>query len=639
MAQKLMAAAAFACGIFLVVASAPAEAPQKDKLAHPYLFYRADELEAIRKRFVKPPQSHYLTALVRRAEARDRTGEHLWAYLLTGDQKFRRLPLQWAEKESSRTDFSDEWIGFKVIQMSVIYDTLYRELEADARAKMKGYLERALKAHQKKMSSWFYNNPSNTVPSQGGAAGMAALALYFDSPEAAKAVEATRGKLATYAARCFSPDGGYIEGTLYWSFGGSFYLAFAHADRNTTGNDRLLKARHLDKQHRFAETMLGGDGQFMAFNDSQPWLSAWPVLVDLGRRYENELMLWLADRMAAIEAGKIDAPDVHVGHNYPPLTWVMMSQSDPGPARKAERPFPGVPTLTHLERMQWGVMRSSGDYIPDLVVGVKGSQGTLSHHGQKDLGSFVLYAGGEMMLLDPGYYQGRASDHTLPLINGKGPGKSGSQIAEAWERGTWRVMVIDSSLGYRRLAERVRRTLVMHDDRAVVVLDDVVAGDGAIKEDNAMGRWNPPPIDADPKAVDATAQYQTAHKPRVDAETGRVTIGGNNGSLSLWTFGPRLEFSVTARDFGKSWQFKKLARRGKYAWHTLAGRYTLDPDNPLITVLIPGPKEDQPKPPTVERDGRSILVTLPDGAELAFRKVDDGRWNLTRPRERDEAAR
>ncbi len=577
------------------------------KLEHPYLFFRASQLEQIRARFRKPPQSHYVEALVRQAKRDKGADTRLWAYILTGETEHRDRCLRWAAGEWDREDFSEEWIGFKVNVMAQVYDALHPELDDEQKARMQAYLERALDAHLRKMGSWFYNNPSNTVPSQGGAAGMAALALLWESPKAPKAVVSTRKKLARYAARCFAPDGGYSEGTLYWSFGGSFYLGFAHADHNTTGNNDLLSVPALRKQYRFAETMLGGDGQFMTFNDTQPWLCAWAVCADVGRRFDNDLMLWLSDYMAAVQAGEVRA-DIHVGHNYEPWPFVMMVQGDRAPSRSAGRRFPGVPTLSVLEHIQWGVMRSSGDYIPDLVVGVKGSQGQLSHHKHQDCGSFVLYAGGQMLLLDPGYFNGKADSHTVPLVNGQGPKHSGSRIAAAWEDGPWRAMAVDSTRAYRKTAQRVRRTLVMHGDRAVVVLDDIHPADG-----NGV-----------------TAQYQAAHAPQIDADGSAALIEGDEVSLGLWTFGPDLKMSATRRDFGKSWGFKKLAERGRISWHSLTGDYEADPENPLVTVLIPAGQQHKPPQPRYDRQGGSIEISLPDGATVRF-ALREGLWAFVRP--------
>jgi len=627
--------------------SVSAEDNSSKKKSHPYLYFRGGELPQLRKRFRNPPQSWYLKLLRREAETNgnsqkaDDAALQLWAYLLLDRKKYRKNYLQWVKNEWGRTDFSYEWIGFKVCWLAMGYDALYPELSARHKKKMKSYLQRALDAHRAKMDDWLYDNPSNTVPAQAGAMGMAALALYHESARARELAHETRKKLMGFARDTFSPDGGYIEGSLYWSFGVSFYLGFAHADHNTTGNDRLLTASNLKQQYRFVETILGGDGQFMTYNDTQPWLNALPVCVDLGRRYKNDLLLWLADRMAGIQSGEIDAPGVHVGNNYKPWTWVMMTQSDSGPERKGKRDFPGVPVLSVLDTMEWGVMRSSGEYRPELVVGVKGSGGTLSHHAQKDLGSFVLYAGGETLLFDPGYFNGKPESHTLPLIHGKGPGTSGSRITKTWKNETWRSMTINSSKTYAEVARRVRRILVMHRTRGVVVLDDILPGKGPVGLEDLTGSAPPkPPGGSSAKKIPVTAQYQAAHRATVDAETGVATVVAPDARLHLWTFGPELYLDVNKRNFGRSWLFKKRADQGDYAWHTLSGKYASNPDNPLVTVLIPADQKTDPGAPKYRREGNTIVVRLPGARPVRFRKTTDvdgngetkeAKWRFVRP--------
>ncbi len=578
---------------------------------HPYLFFNKQELKKIRARFESPPQSYYLKALIRHADGSGKGaaggGTYLWAYLLTGRKKYRKTCMDWVKSEWGRRDFSGEWIGFRINRMAQAYDALYSELSEKARKKMKKYLVRALDAHLGKMTSWGYRMASNTIPTQCGATGMAALALLWESPKAGRALKATRKKLSVYASRCLSPDGGYIEGTLYWSFGVSYYLGFAHAFHNTTGDAGLLRHPRLKRQFRFAETLLGGDGQFMPFNDTQPWLNAWPVCADLGRRTENELLLWLADYMAAVLAGERNPEHVNVNmaHSYPPWVWVMMTQSDPGPTRRAGREFPGVPTLSVLKKMEWGVMRSSGKFIPNMVVGVKGSGGRLTHHAQNDLGSFVLYAGGEMLLLDPGYYQGNARCHTLPLINGKGPRRSGSHIVTARENDDWRVIVLDSTEAYGDLARRVRRILVMYRDRALVVLDDIVPTDNK-------------PI---------TAQFQVAHKP--DMQTGKrcAVIKGRKETLLLSTFGPSLRLQAKKRKFGKSWGFQKAAENGALSWYSLTGRYEARSDTPLVSAMVPVAHENNTPSPTLRRLNSCIEVRVMEDVYVRFHLTEKG-WAL-----------
>lgn len=626
-------------------AAAPALAELKipDKREHPYLYFDAEDLAKLRQRYRQGPLRAYRTALIREADRfLDQNPEEvgprdhdispnavqslLWAYHLTGEDKYRQAAIAYIQVRWDKTKFG-QWSEMGTGAVATAYDTLYHELTDEQRAKMKAYLERALDQHLRNANGWLYNNPSNTVPAQCGAAGMAALALLWESPKAPRALEMTVSKLKTYAAQCFSPDGGYTEGTLYWGFGGSFYLAFAHAHYNTTGDKSLIEHPRLKDQYRFAETILGGDGQQMPFNDTQPRFYALPVCTDLGVRYGNDLLLWLADHMMAIKAGGPNPHDIGVGARGVFLAFSVIFRGQ----QRGPEAFPGVPTLSYLDRMEWGVMRSRGEaFIPELVVGVKGSGGPLSHHKQNDLGSFMLYAGGEMLLIDPGYFQGGAREHTLPLVDGKGPGHSGSQIAEAWEDGPWRVMVVDSTAAYK-LADRVRRTLVMRGDQAVVVLDDVLPGSGVEAEGTAWSGWTPEPAVIPEQKRLATAQYQAAHEPVIDAGGRRATIPGHQTALHLWTFGPEIELDARERDFGRSWRFRQQARAGKFDWHSLEGTYVLHVENPLVTVLMPAPRGEQaPASPQYKRTENSITVTLAGGHVVEFALVH-GRWTLKRP--------
>ncbi len=625
----------FAVCLVFTVLSTPLLAQEiPESKEHPYLFFRKGELEAIRQRFRRPPQSYYLEALIAQEKRDTGADQQLWAYLLTGQKKYRAKLMKWVKKEWDRTNFSSQWIGFKVATMSMVYDALYLELSEKERAQTKQYLERALDAHMKKMDGWLYNNPSNTVPAQCGAAGMAALALLWESPKAKRATKMSRKKLATFASQCFTPDGGYFEGSLYWGFAGTFYLLFSHAYHNATGDDSLINHPRLKKQHRFVETVLGGDGQFMPFNDTQPKFYGWTMCADLGRRFDHDLLLWLSDHMAAVSAGKVKESGIRVDRRgiVMAYTLLLLTQSEAGPTRKANRPFPGLPTLSHLDYIEWGVMRSNSALMPELVVGLKGSEGTLSHHKQKDLGSFVLYAGGEMLLIDPGYYQGAARSHTLPLINGKGPAVSGSRIVEARENRQWRVMVIDSTRAYGKTARRLRRTVLMYRQDAVIVIDDIVPGAGERSKGGEWPSWSPGQIEAEKveKNRRVTAQYQAAHGPKINKKTGAVVIPGHEKDLWLWTFGPDLSLTSKKRKFGKSWRFKKLAQKGKFAWHSLTGEYDAEAGNPLVTVLMPAEKESSPAPPKYQRQGKTITVSLPGLVKVKFIKTDEG-WRILRP--------
>lgn len=584
---------------------------------HPYLFFHADELSGLREKFAAPMFRHYRSRLLQEADEclKGEVGGDFNAsvnarmvlsisYALTEENGYREKLMEWARRAWLATQYTDFHM-MSVSGMSVAYDVLFRELSPEDRAAFQDHLDRMLEGYFRARDSWFMGgsfNFSNTVP-VGNCGGMlAGLALMHSTPSAGEAIDIAARKAKLYPDMCISPDGGCREGVQYWDYGTSFHLILAHALKHATGNDRgLLDHPHLERNVNFIRTTLGGHGGQFAFNDTRdPWLGGYAVCADLGSRYDQPLMLWVADLCAA-GGEKTRARDI-----WAPFAFLWRSDQ-PSPQE-----FPGVPTLAWLNDMQWGAMRSDGTFTPGLVVGVKGSRGPPTHHKQRDLGSYVVHANGEAYLVDPGYYEPESTDHTLPLVDGRGPGVTGSSIAEGWERGSWRHMTVDSTDGYGEAAERMRRLIVMYGEDRVVVLDDILPVDG--------------------KPVTITAQYQTGWPPRIDNEANhQMIVRGQKGSLALCCLGHTLQFQAEDRQFKSAWRWDKISEDGPGDWHSVTGTYTVNPDRPLITVLQPARGDSEPAaPPQCSfADGR-IEVTFADGIVVQF-ETKEGAWAFVRP--------
>lgn len=621
--------------LLLAVVLAPAAPIAAAEREHPYLFFTQAELPGIRAKISHPTLSAYRTVIerdAREAVAAPVDKHHdrrtntmnalLWGYVFTGDVQYRERWLAWAARVWDATDFP-EWSEMTVSNMAIGYDILHQELAPASRASLRAYLERALATHLKKSGSWHYINPSNTVPVAAGGLGMAALALHGESKDAARGIQIMQSRLQTFADRCFPTDGGYIEGMFYGDFGGSYYLIAALALRNTTGDDSLLEHPGYLAQQRSVESLLGGTGTLLAFNDSQPLLTGMPICTDLGTRKRSPLMLWMADAMARNKSG-----DRSVGRDVvtkrpngslpadirPSFFWVAALLRE---ARMQTPEFPGVPTISILQQMQWGVMRSDPDYVPRMVVGLKGSAGTLSHHKQHDLGSFTLDAQGEMLLIDPGYYHKEPESHTLPMIDGKGPSYSGSTIGRVFEHGSIRSATLDSTRAYGGV--RVRRVLVMHGAGALIVLDDI--GPGTVQ-----------------------TRFQCAQAVEVDGS--RAHVHGLETDLAIRFFGRDLKLGTTGpHDFGKAWIYRGMGK-DVVAWHTLHGEYQSDGRSPLITVLMPVPKNSSAPMVDVESERGGILIRSPH-FQTRFIQGPDG-WQVDpasvagagdRPRQGDQRSR
>jgi hypothetical protein len=397
---------------------------------------------------------------------------------------------------------------------------------------------------------------------------------------------------------------------MYWNYGMSYPVLFAAALRHATGDDGgFFSAPRMTNAHRYVETILGGDGRFMTFNDTQPWLNGWTVAAAMGPRLDQPLLRWLADEIARQGAADETVPGEVSRPSYA-RTALLLRDERPGPA-----PFPGVPTLSRLESIQEGVLRSDGALRPRLVVGVKGNGKDHTHHAQADAGSFVFYARGEGFLIDPGYYQPGAAAHSLPLLGGDdgtagGGERTPAPLGEAWERGALRTMTVDATAFHQarpggKAVARCRRVAALAGDRAAVVLDDIAAAAG------------PLPV---------VARYQCAMAPAVELGAARARLPGRGTDVLVVLDGAAGAFEVEGpREFGKSWIFRKMAERGEIAWHTLAARAEADPARPLVTVLVPLAKDEAPPAVEVRRAAERVAVFVGGSAAVEFERRD-GAW-------------
>ncbi len=567
---------------------------------HPYLFFNQDDRSDLRQRFRSDFYEDYRQLLLSTAKKRldrevpDGHGPNVgaitvlsWAYVLTGEDRYRKKAMQWVRRGFTSVRYS-QFNLMGVGAMAVAYDLLFRDLTPEQKTRFQRYLDRVLTGYLKEArgGTWFLGigdtNFSNTVPVANSGGMLVGLALTHSTPEAESAIDHAARNARLYSDQCITSDGGCQEGGQYWDYGMSFYLIMAHALKNTTGDGRgLLDHPHLRENVRFVEATLGGHGGLFAFNDTrEPWLTGFSICADFGSRFDQPLMRWVADRIAA--GGRKTRRRGY----YLPYAFLWRDQ-------KPVPEFPGVPTLSYLKSMHWGAMRSDSSFMPDLVVGVKGGQKPHTHHTQKDPGSYVVHANGEAYLIDPGYYEGEPTDHTLPLIDGTGPGVDASRITDAREQGSWRRMTL-------RSADTSR-------------IPDIVP--------------------AKDRSGEVTAQYQTATKPVVSQgeERSAVTIPGNHGKLVLRTFGYPLKYSVEDRKFSnENWHWSMLDEDGPKSWHTVTGTYTVNPDRPLVTVLTPVTPDGAAPEPTCHYGEKTVRVTFPDGPVYEFRKGKDG-WTFEMP--------
>lgn len=597
---------------------------------HPCLWFKSEQLADLRRKFNEPLFSPYKDLILGYAEKpQEEIGKfgtpshaaiihaYLWAYLLGEKPEHKARLLETVDALLVGTDQLpglqhghpgrwrkvikiDEFMCHNAEAVASVYDALFRELTPEQRTRMFRYLQRHLAYYLERLKRndwWYRNNPSNTIAVGNGCNGIAALVLRPLVPEAEGAVRlAVKTIHEKYQA--MADDGSCVEGNLYWDYGFTYQLLFGHALRNVLGDDRgLLSSPALNRAPRFVETQLGGDGRYLTFNDTQPWLTGLGVCADFGSRLDSPLLRWMADRSVR------EAVDGTVPiFTRPQFCAFAFRVRDSVPAPDM---FPGVPAMAYLETLNWGVLRSDGAFKPAIVVGVKGRDGATTHHAQEDMPGFTLQVHGEGFIIDPGYYQPKAAHHSIPLVDGKGPnGRGRALITEAWEEGPLRTMTVDATDAYKATgATRVRRTFVVCDSKAVVVLDDIVpgpVGEGVV-----------------------TAQYQCGFPVRLADDQAALVVLGERSSLALEPLFPGLKLAVKGPiDFGRSWVFKETG----VEWYRVRGAYKANPGQPLVTVFQPVKGTQAPSVVSLARGATALAVILAGQADpiVRFKRTDAG---------------
>lgn len=599
----------------------------------------AARLATLRAKFNAPQFADYRTMLLRCAEPPSPERGHgaanedllalAWAYVLTGDRDLYwtrilenldalsgvsdRLPAQVYEYPGHLRQQLNirEFSIHNMATLAIAYDLVGPELDPARRDHIRHLLLRTLRAYHALLDDgdwWYGQNPSNTIGVGNGGVGIVAAVLLHQAPELARrTIDRALGNIR----RLFlgvEPDGGSIEGSLYWQYGLAYPSLFGWALRQVTGDDAgLLASPQVLNASAYVAVNFGGDGGMMPFNDTQPWLIGWPVLAAAGTEGDDDVARWFADHMAHRYATTPTFPE----QTRSTYTVAAFLYRDSAPAPAA---YPGLPNVALLESVQEAALRSDGSQlVPLLVTGVKGKGLHSTHHANEDQGSFVFYAGGEAILIDPGYFEPEARQHSLPLIGDPRTmaldPTAPCPLSDAWESGSLRSVTVDSTAAYRRgpnarspLAERVRRVFVQVGDEALVILDDIQP--------------------TDPQAM-VTLQFQAGVPVTMQAD-GSVVFAAKAGPVVLRSHGSAVEYSVEQQTFHKDWVYAKLG----VPWSTVSGTCRVDVERPLVSVLTVSPEGTQ-RPVHVRYGSQGVDVSVGNHA-VRFRQVD-GVWKAVKP--------
>lgn len=513
--------------VVLLVAVVAGASPTSQGLpAHPRLFFDRTELAAIQARSTSAKLSPVRDRLVARATAlltaspllvsttargeadppgtlkgleaarrlQGRVATFAMAFLLNGDRRFRDAAV--AQLDFAITSWPiwvdtaheppyDLMAGEMSLTFGIAYDWLYSSLTDAEKTRLREGVERRavqpyLQATAGSKPMWWYSADHNWNTVTNGGAAVLALALSGDSTYSDQVLRLAVPGMLPYWNN-LGDDGGWEEGTGYWTYGHRYAFMAADALRRAGYDEgaRYLAREGARNTGNFPIVFNPGTKVSASFSDSSS-RAADPIFYFMGREYKNPDYTWFQDRVALRSATSEGWPDEALA-----LVWRDVDQSWLPEARASFRPL--IPASTSFPSIGWAMMASEQP-DPSLYLAFKnGSTG--ANHSHLDLNHVTVGMGDNLVLIDLGsrsypadyfsaarasYYEISTAGHNSVLVGGKGQvfNKNGA-LRGPFEGANYTAYTGVADGSYEVSTPRARRTVVFVDKRYYVLLDEV----------------------------------------------------------------------------------------------------------------------------------------------------------------------
>jgi hypothetical protein len=511
-------------------------------LPHPYLMFSADQIPSLREKIkssphyertyrylynaavaildAKPPDEDY---------ARASKGQHGNYLMATSWYSFHLTKLAFVWRISGEERFAikaqelllsicrfQQWVGQPFMDKAIFdpnwtstletagatygvaigYDLLYERLTPAERQMVRSAL--VTKGVRPLVRDWTDPVVSSKIPRHqtatgnwvmvcAGAAGVGALAVMADEPEAAQWLRLVRNRIRWWphdrggdwfvdnpnvvnrpkpipvigpSEPNFDADGGYKESHGYMNYAMTYVCYFGDAFRRVTGEDifKHVPANLLDTiaWSMFVEEqgppprVTGID-----FGDCVPWVNNAVVYSGLMKNRADGLAQWLYHRT------------VGAADSIAPLVWQDERVSESAPALTLP--------MKHFRGIGQVLMRS-GWRFDDLVVGVKFHQ----NRGHHDLGTFCIARNGPAVIdsgatdyTSPVYhtYLAQSHAHNVILVDGQGQQKTDGKVLAALATPNMAAATGQLAAAYPDTLKSWSRTLVFLPPGIVATVD------------------------------------------------------------------------------------------------------------------------------------------------------------------------
>ena len=363
-----------------------------------------------------------------------------------------------------------------LMTMAIVYDLLFDHLSDDRRIELESVCwERGLARMVENLDceSWASRFDSNWCAVCCAGVAIAALAFarggHQSSEGYLRLAEACARRLWRYFDE-YEPGGAWREGLTYWAYGTGLALTLAHALRSATaGKVDCFQHPIMDSIGDFPLRCHLPPDRMVNFGDAytHPWIT--PVHLKLAQERGDGRHLWFFQQ--------------HRGHYRTNQLDIFRVLWWPHGA------VPQAPTMEpasmHYPRVGWTIFRSDGRDTNALIVPVKIGT-TRDPHGHADVGTFIVHAGGTTFLRDLGIplyghpdesiFRSTAG-HNLPTFDGRGQVREqprAGKITHVDLGGPTETLVADLTEAYAyEPVRRYNRTFSFHRPDRLEVVDQL----------------------------------------------------------------------------------------------------------------------------------------------------------------------